>query len=127
MVNQLRISKKSLKPLKAFSTMKYLSDHIQLFFISLLLCTACENREINRTTSQMQQLNQLEGQYEFHVIKIDNCEYLLLELDRNNPHEGFGFMSHRGNCSNNIHYVDQKNALRLYPPSKDPVIEGTTE
>jgi len=47
---------------------------------------------------------------DFDIIEIDGCEYLILERDRNNPHEGFGFMSHKGNCKNSIHY---HNLIRL--------------
>ena len=43
----------------------------------------------------------------FTTITVDGCEYLILERDRNNPHEGFGFMAHKGNCKNPIHPHNQ--------------------
>ena len=95
-----------------------------LLSVLLLACSSCQNEEINRTTSQTHQIAQVSQQYEFHVIEIDQCQYLFLELDRNNPHEGFGFFSHRGNCPNPIHYKDPVKILELYPPSLKHILEG---
>ena len=36
-------------------------------------------------------------QWHFDKIEVDGAEYLILEKDNNNPHEGFGFMSIRAN------------------------------
>ena len=68
----------------------------------VLLGANCENREVNRTSFHTEEIG-LEQEYHFQVLVIDNCHYLMLEVDRNNPHEGFGFLSHRGNCPNPIH------------------------
>ena len=90
--------------------------------ISLLLYS-CKNEEVSQTSFHTQEIHQLENKYNFHVIEMDGCHYLLLEVDRNNPHEGFGFFSHRGNCPNPIHY-ERTEVLKLYPPSREDVLEG---
>ena len=66
----------------------------------------CKNREVNMSYSSIQEVHELSSEYHFHVLRIDGCHYLLLEVDRNVPHEGFGFFSHRGNCPNPIHRYD---------------------
>ncbi len=33
----------------------------------------------------------------FQRVKVDGVEYLMMERDNNNPHEGFGFMALRAN------------------------------
>lgn len=35
--------------------------------------------------------------FHFDKIRVDGIEYLILEKDNNNPHEGFGFMAFRAN------------------------------
>jgi len=52
-----------------------------------------------------------EGEYHFTVIEADGCEYLMLMMDRNNPHEGFGFFAHKGNCRNKIHMYNPEVSL----------------
>lgn len=86
---------------------------------------ACKNQEVGKLSFHTYEIKQLEQQYHFHVVEVDGCHYLLLELDRNNPHEGFGFFGHRGNCPNPIHYTEQKTALNRYPPSSKDILEGT--
>ena len=51
-------------------------------------------------------------QLKFQTIVIDGCEYLILERDRNNPHEGFGFMAHKGNCGNLVHQYSHPDSTR---------------
>lgn len=41
---------------------------------------------------------------DFEIIVIDDCEYLLFEDDFNHASKGFGFMSHKGNCANPVHF-----------------------
>ncbi len=74
-----------------------------LVMLTLLLIVGCENRDANPETNiSMGEIHE-EGEYHFTVILIDNCEYLMLMMDRNQPHEGFGFMAHKGNCRNPVH------------------------
>jgi hypothetical protein len=66
--------------------------------ISACLCyaCACENREINPGTGP--KFSEIHDSLEYHFdrIQIDGLEYFILERDRNNPHEGFGFMALNG-------------------------------
>ena len=79
-----------------------------LLLWTIIGAASCENREVNRTSFHTEEIG-IEKEYHFHVLVIDQCHYLMLEVDRNNPHEGFGFFSHRGNCPNPIHCHTKQN------------------
>ena len=69
------------------------------FFIVFTIFFSCENRELNK--SEEVQPRSLEDTFEgehFTKVVIDGVEYLILERDNNNPHEGFGFMAFRANA-----------------------------
>lgn len=57
----------------------------------------CKNRNINE--GQAFRPREIHENISFHFDKItvDGIEYLILEKDNNNPHEGFGFMAFRAN------------------------------
>lgn len=85
-----------------------------MFALSMLIAAvlACENREANpETTISMGEIHE-SGEYHFTVIEADGCEYLMLMLDRNHPHEGFGFLAHKGNCRNPIHIYNIDSSYR---------------
>lgn len=73
--------------------MNKLTIYISAF---LLLTSSCENREVNPETGP--DFSEIHDNLEYHFdrVKIDGYEYLILERDRNNPHEGFGFMALNG-------------------------------
>jgi len=74
-----------------------------LLLLLVVSVFACENREANPEIGiSMAEIHE-EGEYHFTVIEADGCEYLMLMMDRNHPHEGFGFFAHKGNCRNPIH------------------------
>jgi len=73
--------------------------------ISIYLCwsliliisfSACENREINQEEGPNFSEIHEDIQYNFDEVEINGLKYLILERDRNNPHEGFGFMALKG-------------------------------
>lgn len=68
---------------------------IYLSTLFLLSCS-CENREVNPETGP--DFSEIHDNLEYHFdkVRIDGYEYLILERDRNNPHEGFGFMALNG-------------------------------
>lgn len=74
----------------------------------LLIAWGCENREANPETGVSIGEIHESGEYHFTVIEADGCEYLMLMLDRNHPHEGFGFLAHKGNCRNPIHIYNME-------------------
>jgi hypothetical protein len=67
----------------------------------LLICTilfSCENRELNEGEEfRPRELHDNFKDSHFTLVVVDGVEYLMMERDNNNPHEGFGFMALRGN------------------------------
>lgn len=65
-----------------------------LVWLSLVgILTACENREVNHEDGPNFREIHENIQYHFDEVVIDGLNYYVLERDRNNPHEGFGFMA----------------------------------
>ena len=68
-----------------------------LLFIPLIL-VSCKNRDLNEGEEFRPRV--LEDSFDdshFTRVTVDGVEYLMLERDNNNPHEGFGFMAFRAN------------------------------
>ncbi len=65
--------------------------------LSILIILSCENRALH--DSEEFKPREIHENIEFHFdeIEVDGVEYLILEKDNNNPHEGFGFMAFRAN------------------------------
>lgn len=69
-----------------------------IFFVILfILSFGCENRDINEGEAFQPREIHEDIVFHFDKIKVDGIEYLILEKDNNNPHEGFGFMAFRAN------------------------------
>ena len=68
-----------------------------LILIIFLSSCSCENREVNPEVGPVFSEIHENLEYHFDKVTIDGYEYLILERDRNNPHEGFGFMALLGN------------------------------
>lgn len=58
---------------------------------------SCENHDLNEGVAFRPREIHESGDYHFDKILVDGIEYLILEKDNNNPHEGFGFMAFRAN------------------------------
>ena len=70
---------------------------IVIIFLALIIFS-CENRDINEGEQfRPRQVHDSFQNVEFSKVTIDGVEYLMLERDNNNPHEGFGFMAFRAN------------------------------
>lgn len=65
--------------------------------IALLLFWSCENRPLSDNSEMRPREIHEDIEFHFDEIMVDGVEYLILEKDNNNPHEGFGFMAFRGN------------------------------
>ena len=67
------------------------------YWLPVLLVVFCHNREVNE--GEQFQPREIHEDIVFHFdkIEVDGIEYLILEKDNNNPHEGFGFMAFRAN------------------------------
>lgn len=74
---------------------------MKALFVSLLLLVivcSCENRNINEGEKfRPRELHDSFNDSHFSKITVDGVEYLIMERDNNNPHEGFGFMAFRAN------------------------------
>lgn len=68
-------------------------------FIAIMLVTlACENKDINEGEEfRPRPVNDNFDDSRFAKVSVDGVEYLMMERDNNNPHEGFGFMAFRAN------------------------------
>lgn len=75
------------------------------FLYCLIIITAglysCRNSEVNQDEGPNFSEIHDDTQYNFDGVTIDGLEYLILERDRNNPHEGFGFMALKGKLNQN--------------------------
>ncbi|CAN0077286.1 unnamed protein product [Chrysoparadoxa australica] len=69
-----------------------------LGLLALSVCfTSCKNRDINEGEQFKPREIHEDIVFHFDTILVDGIEYLILEKDNNNPHEGFGFMAFRAN------------------------------
>ena len=62
-----------------------------------VLLLGCKNRDVNYADGPNFSEIHEDIHYHFDKVAIDGNEYYILERDRNNPHEGFGFMALKGN------------------------------
>lgn len=65
--------------------------------MALLAFSGCKNRDINEGEEFKPREIHENMVFNFDKIEVDGVEYLILEKDNNNPHEGFGFMAFRAN------------------------------
>lgn len=75
--------------------------HYRIATIGLMMIwtISCENRDVGSTEGPNFREIHEDIQYHFDLVEIDGNEYYILERDRNNPHEGFGFMAMKANRS----------------------------
>ena len=62
----------------------------------LLVLSSCKNEEISDDSIYTFREIHEDVQWHFDQIELGNSNYYILERDRNNPHEGFGFMAFNG-------------------------------
>jgi hypothetical protein len=65
--------------------------------LSAAMIYSCENKSLHDADDFKPREIHEELPMNFDKIEIDGVEYLILEKDYNNPHEGFGFMAFRAN------------------------------
>jgi hypothetical protein len=68
-----------------------------LSLLCLIVMTGCENRPLQDNSEMKPREIHEDIEFHFDEIMVDGVEYLILEKDNNNPHEGFGFMAFRAN------------------------------
>ena len=78
--------------------------------ILLVLISACQPRtqekEISVTEMQTEQLINEIDIHDLQILEIDNCEYIFYKKSPS-TNMGYGFMAHKGNCKNTIHYYSR--------------------
>jgi len=80
--------------------------------ILLFLFSACETqtqtqkKEVSQTEFQTEQLINKIDIHDLEVLEIDNCEYIFYKKSPS-TNKGYGFMAHKGNCKNPIHYYSR--------------------
>lgn len=77
--------------------------------LSMLYTTSCENRDVNHDDGPNFSEIHEDIQYHFDQVEIDGHEYYILERDRNNPHEGFGFMAMKANTT-----IGNQDSIKAY-------------
>lgn len=69
-----------------------------LLSLPILLIGSCRNRDINASEEfKPRVIHDFFEESDFSVMRIDGLDYIMLEKDNNNPHEGFGFMALKAN------------------------------
>lgn len=67
-------------------------------FAFVLFLFSCNNSDINEGEEfRPRAVSDSFEDSHFQRVKVDGVEYLMMERDNNNPHEGFGFMAFRAN------------------------------
>ncbi len=66
--------------------------------VCLVLVSSCRNKDINEGEEfRPRAVSDSFEDSHFQRVRVDGVEYLMMERDNNNPHEGFGFMAFRAN------------------------------
>lgn len=75
----------------------------------LFLFSACEPKQEEEISVIEVNTEQLINEIDIHdleIIVIDKCEYVFYKKSQN-TNRGFGFMAHKGNCNNPIHFYSR--------------------
>jgi predicted RNA-binding Zn ribbon-like protein len=65
-----------------------------------------KEKEVSETELQTEQLINEIDIHDLEILVIDNCEYIFYKKSPS-TYRGFGFMSHKGNCKNPIHFYSR--------------------
>ena len=78
--------------------------------ILLFLISACQpqkqEKEISATEIPTEQLINEIDVHDLEILVIDKCEYIFYKKSPS-TNRGYGFMAHKGNCKNTIHYYSR--------------------
>ena len=86
------------------------SKCLQLLAILFFLFSACETqtqkKEVGEKELQTEQLINEIDVHDLEILEIDKCEYIFYKKSPD-TNKGYGFMAHKGNCKNPIHYYSR--------------------
>ena len=77
--------------------------------IILFLFSACQSRIQEEVSEEEIDSGKLINEIDIHnleILVIDNCEYIFYKKSPDS-NKGYGFMAHKGNCKNPIHYYSR--------------------
>lgn len=77
--------------------MKFKNHLLSGAILCSTLLVSCKNRDLNEGEAFKPKEIHENIDWHFDKITVDGVEYLILEKDNNNPHEGFGFMAFKAN------------------------------
>lgn len=94
---------KNIMKTKAFYTT------ILLILLSISCKEVVEIEEDNAAEHSAELLIESIKPDDVEILEIDECEYIILKsTPRDNARIGYGFMAHKGNCKNPVHYHNRK-------------------
>ena len=78
--------------------------------ILFFLFSACQQQTQVKDVSILESetiklINEID-MHDLEILEIDKCEYIFYKKSPS-TNKGFGFMAHKGNCKNPIHYYTQ--------------------
>lgn len=77
-----------------------------LLFLTIGCQQITQKKEVNETDELTeQQINEIDI-HDLEILIIDKCEYIFYKKSPN-TNKGFGFMAHKGNCKNPIHFYSR--------------------
>jgi len=78
--------------------------------VLLFLFSACQpqiqEKEVSVTELETEQLINEIDVHDLQILIIDKCEYIFYKKSPS-TNRGFGFMAHKGNCKNTIHFYSR--------------------
>lgn len=77
--------------------------------ILMIVLASCRNKALNEGEAFKPKERHENITFHFDPIEVDGVDYLILERDNNNPHEGFGFMAFRANV-----LIEKQDSLMAY-------------
>lgn len=80
---------------------------ISLIFVLLTSCAPPQQEEDTPLEHQAEKLIHMIKEGDLEIIEIDGCEYIAFKDARGSNH-GFGYLAHKGNCTNPIHFHNQQ-------------------
>ena len=78
--------------------------------ILLFLFSACQpltqEKDVSEQELETEQLINEIDVHDLEILVIDKCEYIFYKKSPSS-NKGFGFMAHKGNCKNPIHFYSR--------------------
>ena len=78
--------------------------------VLLFLFNACETQtkesDVNKIKQNPEDLINKIDIHNLEILEIDKCEYIFYKKSPS-TNKGYGFMAHKGNCKNPIHYYSR--------------------